>query len=147
MRLLSANRSGPILDHPPIIDRHSTSFPPEPPVINPPLVAGELPWWIEPPTAEEVAATVCQPPPPKALPEPCPTCSCPFWWESLGGQVHCCQCVEIPSRRMVREAWQVLWDPAEGRAYWAAWEPVYFQPFAHLEKVETHAAAKSAEGF
>lgn len=60
-------------------------------------------------------------PPPDAAPEPCGACGSPFFWQDLGGQVHCRWCVEIPSRRMVRELWQVIWSPADSTACWAVW--------------------------
>lgn len=92
------------------------------------------------------------PEPPRQPPSPCPTCGCPFWWEDLGRELHCCQCVAIPSRRMAREAWQVVW--LNDAAAWRVWEPRYWKPFAHLEAEEqqrraSEAAigARDAEGF
>lgn len=78
--------------------------------------------------------------PPTALAAPCPDCGSPFFWEDLAGEVHCCECVAIPSRRMAKEAWEVRWQVqvAGGvrRAVWAIYQPVHWRPFAHLETSE-----------
>lgn len=82
-------------------------------------------------------------PPPRDLPVPCPVCGCPFCWSDLAGGSHCCECVAIPSRRMAREAWQVVW--VNGAAAWRAWEPRYWRPFAHLEAAEQQRQAGEAK--
>lgn len=96
----------------------------------------------KPLTEEQVATTWAEPqagepldeaPAPSATPQPCPTCGCPFFWEDLGGRVHCCECVPIPSRRMAAEAWFVYWSP-DG-AYWGPWEFKHWDPYAHLPAV------------
>lgn len=107
----------------------------------------------------EPAAAGNQPPQP-ADPQPpvpampCVHCGSPFWWQDLAGAFHCCQCLAIPSRRMLRGLWQVIWAVPPGhtrpRACWARWRPQHWNPFEHLEAAEREAAMREAskdEGF
>lgn len=91
-------------------------------------------------------------PQPAHPPLPCHQCGSPIFWESLAGSFHCPECQPIPSRRMAKRAWRLLWWPIGGAdgepggqrvGKWAAFEPRYWQPFAHLEAAER--AAREVE--
>ena len=86
--------------------------------------------------------------PPVAAPAPCPTCGCVFWWQDIGDvqgdNLHCCECVAIPSRKMAKGSWAVVLevDPPKfvgqplsvhSRAAWHEYSPVRWHPFAHLD--------------
>jgi hypothetical protein len=93
-------------------------------------------WWVEP---DDLAAEPNQPAldphsaptSPAASPAPCPACACPMFWRDLTNEIHCCECVGIPSPRMVRDAWRVAWNQGKQEAYWMPYQPVYWQPFSH----------------
>ncbi len=103
--------------------------------------------------AEGMAEISSSPPLPAASPATCSTCTdlaadcsggSALFWQDLAGEVHCAACVKVPSRRMVKELWTVVWVAAEQRAGWAPWRPVHFRLFDHFEVGE--AARQAVEG-
>lgn len=84
-------------------------------------------------------------PQPAALSALCNACGSALWWEDLARAFHCCECQAIPSRRMLRGLWRVVW--ANGGAAWARYRPQRWDPLGHLVAAECEAAAKDSEGF
>jgi hypothetical protein len=78
-------------------------------------------------------------------PAACPTCESPHWWQGLGDvageNLHCCACITIPMRRMLIGLWEVWAEPLR----WKSYEPVYWDPFAHLVAEEAAKVASEAK--
>lgn len=82
------------------------------------------------------------PPQPSRTPDRCGTCLCTYFWEDLQGQLHCCECVTVFSRRILRQLWRVVswWDHMGGQAVerlaWDHWTPGKWNPFETIEQQE-----------
>jgi len=114
MDLLNANETGPIL---------------------PPAPA----WWLSEPShsAEDRKGPAL----PKQLSASCAACGCPMHWQDLAGNLHCCQCVLIPSRSMADSAWL---STANG---WEPYQPARWNPYQHLDAIADANHQKEVDGF
>lgn len=136
-------------------------------LVDPPaewLLDASAGWAVGMPVAQFAAAPGAEladrpdGPQPQTPAAPCLLCGSEFAWQALGdplgANLHCCACVEIPSRRLLLRLWQVVAGPAEagwpdGRPRWAPWAPQRWNPFGAIEAAEqkAEAARAASDGF